>query len=570
MKKSHLILTLLLYAFFAIFLIWPIAQVLIAGFYRHGNFTLEYLALVFHDPVLLRGLLNSTLVAITVTALCLLVSMPMAILVSRYEFAGRNLFNALLLIPLILPPFVGAIGIRQLLSRFGPFTVIINFLTLHHYPLGIDWLGHARFLGVILIESLGLYPILLLNLQASLANIDPALESAAANLGASRWKIFWRITLPLIRPGLFAGCTLILIWSFTELGTPLMFDVYTLTPVQVFSQITDVADNPMPFTLIVVMLIASAALYLIGKVLLGRGFPTSTTKASTAAVRKSLPPLQSILATFACASIILLAILPHLAVILTSISAPGSWYKSILPAQFTLAHYFNALRDPLVIPSIANSILYAGLAMLLALLIGMGVAVISVRSTIPTRSFLDSLAMLPLAVPGLVLAFGYLAISIHLKQHFGDRTPAWLDLQQSPLLFLVIAYAARRLPYAVRSIAAGLEQTPRDLELAASNLGASSWRTLRKITIPLIAANLLAGALLAFTFAMLEVSDSLVLAQRSDDYPITKSIWELSQRLGDGPHIAAALGVWVMLVLTLTLLCANSLLGRKLGALFRI
>ena len=131
-------------------------------------------------------------------------------------------------------------------------------------------------------------------------------------------------------------------------------------------------------------------------------------------------------------------------------------------------------------------------------------------------------------------------------------------------------YAMRRLPYVVRSAVAGLEQTPVDLELAARNLGASSFVTLRRITVPLIAANLLAGGLLAFAFAMLEVSDSLILAQRQTYWPLTKAIYELFQRLGDGPYIASALGVWAMLLLTLTILSASALLGKQMGAIFRV
>ncbi len=137
-------------------------------------------------------------------------------------------------------------------------------------------------------------------------------------------------------------------------------------------------------------------------------------------------------------------------------------------------------------------------------------------------------------------------------------------------MLLVIAYAARRMPYVVRSAVAGLQQTPRDLELAAANLGAGKRTVLARITLPLILASLIAGALLAFAFAMLEVGDSLVLAQRIDAYPITRAILELSQRLGDGLYIASALGVWAMALLTLTILSANSLLGKKLGAAFRV
>src|SRR5439155_6145013 len=154
------------------------------------------------------------------------------------------------------------------------------------------------------------------------------------------------------------------------------------------------------------------------------------------------------------------------------------------------------------------------------------------------------------------------------------RDTIWLrnlvDVQQNPSLLLVAAYAMRRLPYVVRSAVAGLEQTPVDLELAARNLGASPWLTLRRITVPLIGANLLAGGLLAFAFAMLEVSDSLILAQRQAYWPITKAIYELVYRLGDGPYLAAALGAWAMALLTLTILTANSFLGRRMGAIFRV
>ena len=140
----------------------------------------------------------------------------------------------------------------------------------------------------------------------------------------------------------------------------------------------------------------------------------------------------------------------------------------------------------------------------------------------------------------------------------------------NPMLLLVIAYAVRRLPYVVRSTVAGLEQTSGELEEAALNLGAGRLRAIRTIILPLIVANLLAGALLAFSFAMLEVSDSLILAQREGDYPITKAIYVLFERLGDGPYIASAMGVWAMALLAVTLVGASVLIGKKMGAIFRV
>jgi iron(III) transport system permease protein len=566
-SRGHILLAALLYAFFAVFLIWPILQVVYTGFVTpDGALTFRYVGLIFASPILREGLFNATLVAVLVTTATLAISLPLAILSVRYEFPGRALLGGLLLVPLVLPPFVGGIGMRFLLGRHGPLSQLLGA-----GPEGIDWLGRYRLVGIVVVEALHLYPIMLLNLQASLANLDPALEQAAANIGAGRWTILRRITLPLIRPGLFAGCTLVLIWSFTELSTPLIFQFYDITPVQVFQQITEVADNPLPYALVVVMLASSAVLYVIGKLLLGRGFDdAATTKASVAGGAKRLSGASAWIAALPFAAVFLLAVVPHCCVILTSLTSTGAWYKTILPTDLTLGHYGAALVDELAMPSIAWSIRYALGATAIALVVGLGAAVLIVRSNLPGRGIIDALSMLPLAVPGIVLAFGYLSISIWFKRRLGENTPRFLNVQDYPVVLLVLAYAARRLPYVVRSAVAGLQQTPRDLELAAGNLGASKWTVLSRITVPLILANLLAGALLAFAFAMLEVSDSLILAQRTQYYPITKAIFDLAQRLGDGLYIASALGVWAMVLLTLTILWANALLGKKMGAVFRV
>ena len=141
---------------------------------------------------------------------------------------------------------------------------------------------------------------------------------------------------------------------------------------------------------------------------------------------------------------------------------------------------------------------------------------------------------------------------------------------KNPTLFLVIAYAVRRLPYMVRAAVAGLQQAPVALEESAANLGAPPFTALRRVTLPLILANLIAGTLLTFAFSMLEVSDSLMLAQKMEFYPITKTIFELFQLIGIGRYLAAALGVWAMLFLTVTLVGSSLLLGKKLGVLFKM
>jgi iron(III) transport system permease protein len=572
--RQYILMSLLL-AVFGAFLIWPIVQVVRVGFFGlepDGRFTLAYFVAVFQDHALRQGLLNSALIAICVTTLCTCIAVPLAVMSVKLDFWGKTLMSGLLLVPLILPPFVGAIGMRQILGRFGVLTSLAQDADLVAPGTPVDWIGAARLFGIILVESLSLYPIMFLNVSAALANLDPAMEQAASNLGASRWRVFRKITLPLMRPGLFAGGTIVLIWSFTELGTPLMFDFYQVTPVQIFHRLTQVAGNPLPYALVVVMLLASTVLYVLGKFVLGRRQDAAVTKASIQSAPRKLGPVASVPVLIPFIIVSGLALLPHVGVVIMSISGVGAWYQSVLPKVFTVQHYAAGLTHPLALPAVQNSILYASFSMVLDLLLGVLIAYLLVRTTLPGRQILDSLAMLPLAVPGIVLAFGYLAISIKLQGWFKDSKAIrdLVDVQQNPTILLVVSYAMRRLPYVVRSAVAGLEQTPADLELAARNLGASGLTTMRRITVPLISANLIAGGLLAFAFAMLEVSDSLILAQREARFPITRAIYELFQRLGDGPYIASALGVWAMLILTLTILSASSLLGRRMGAIFRV
>jgi iron(III) transport system permease protein len=172
--------------------------------------------------------------------------------------------------------------------------------------------------------------------------------------------------------------------------------------------------------------------------------------------------------------------------------------------------------------------------------------------------------MLPLAVPGLVMAFGYLAMSQP------GRPLAFLDPTRDPTALLVIAYAVRRLPFVVRSVSAGLAQIGPAMEEAAASLGAGAVRTFVRVTLPLLGPHLLAGAVFAFALSMLEVSDSLILAQREATHPIMKSIYYLSQLLGEGRPLAAALGLWAMVFLIAAIAFARSILGRKLGRIFRL
>ncbi|MDX2016412.1 MAG: iron ABC transporter permease [Planctomycetota bacterium] len=553
----------------AVFLLYPIGLTVRGGFARDivtgQGWTLEHLALLFKDSVIVEGLLNSAKLATGTTLLAMLIAVPLALIAATYKFPGKTFFNAAVLVPLILPPFVGALGTRAILGREGALNAL----------LGTDWdvLGDAKFWGVVVVQALSLYPIIYLNATAALANLDPALGEAAENLGASWRRRLLKITLPLVRPGLFAGATIVFIWSFTELGTPLMFDYYSVTPVRIFFGIKEVEASAEPYALTVVLLAAAVGMYILGKLVFGGKAYAMYSKASRASGEVELTGLKGWLAAGAFGLVSLIAVTPHLGVVLMSFTSPGQWYQSVLPKVFTTSHYMTALTDQDSFGSIRNSLFLASSAMAFNILLGILIAYVIVRTTIRGRGLLDALCMLPLAVPGLVMAFGYVAMS--LSWPFGKGDPldgvvSVLGADPNPIPLLIIAYAIRRLPYIVRSAVAGLEQTSGELEEAAVNLGASRVTAVRKVIVPLIMANLIAGGLLVFAFSMLEVSDSLILAQQAKNYPVTRAIFSFTERLGDGPYIASAMGVWGMALLTVTLFAASVLLGKKLGSIFRV
>lgn len=549
--------------FFALFFVYPIWHTVQEAFVSvDGGFTVSYVLEIFRNPVYVEGLLNSFYMGLFTTLLCLLIAIPLALISNTWDFRGKEILNSLVLIPLILPPFVGALGIKQLLGQAGVLNSFLIELGLMNAEAPFDWLGEGRLFGVVLMNALHLYPIAYLNVSAALANVDPAMEEAAENLGCHGLRRLWKVTLPLIMPGLFAGATIIFIWSFTELGVPLIFDFTRVTSVQIFDGIKDLSGNPFPYALVVVMLVATVLFYLLGKWLFGKEIAASSGRAATGRALRKASPLASTVCAGAFLLVTGLAVLPHIGVILLSVS--GQWYGSILPESFTGQHYVDALGHPLTLNSIGNSLKYSSLATFTNLILGIGIAYVAVRTKLPGRQFLDAMAMLPLAVPGLVLAFGYLAMTRE-GQAFD-----FLILGENPILILVIAYAVRRLPYVVRSAAAGFQQTSVTLEEAAQNLGCPPLKALGKVTLPLIAANLIAGGLLAFSFAMLEVSDSLILSEQQQHFPITKAIYALVSSLGTGPHLASALGVWSMAFLAVTITGAGLILGKKLGALFRV
>lgn len=538
------------------FLVLPVGLIVSKAFIGPSGFTLEYFSLLFANAVQTSAIENSIWIGFFTTIFATVLSLPLAIISTKFDFKGKGFLTALLLVPMIMPPFVGAIGIERFFARFGSVNIVLLDLGWIEKP--IDWLGGSNmFWAVVLLEVLHFYPIMYLNLTAALANVDPSLEEMASTLGASRFKQLRSIVWPLSRPGFFAGATIVFIWALTDLGTPLLVGFHDTIPVQIFNMVTDINENPVGFAMVFFVILLTVGFFLLSKLVFGKNRYSMMAKGHVTSASKPASMKLSCFIYPLFAGTIFLALIPHITVVITSIS--DGWFMTALPEQFTGKYFKMVFDQELSLIGIKNSFLFSALSTLVDLVLGLLIAFVVTRKLIPFAFVLDALVMVPLALPGIVLAFGYVVA-------YSDT---FLDPLHNPVPLLVIAYSIRRLPYMVRSATAGLQQMSPALEEASTSFGASHFTTLRKITVPLVSANLIAGGLLCFSYAMLDVSDSLILAMKDQFYPLTKAIYALYLEQGTGEFVASALGVIAMGILAACIFGASAILGKKMGELFR-
>ena len=545
----------LLLLFFFLFL--PVGMTTWKAFFPDDGFSLTYFRLLLANSLYTSSIANSLWIGVATTLLTTIIALPLATINSRFKYPAKGIVSGLLLVPMIMPPFVGAIAITRLFARRGTLNTLLLEGGLIDSP--IEWLSEGNmFWAVVILEALHLYPIMYLNLNAALANVDPAMDEAAQTIGVPWYRRFIDIVWPLARPGYFAGAIIVFIWAVTDLGTPLLVGYHETIPVQIFNTVKDAQENPVGYALVFVVIVATVGLFLVSKTVI------SPKKYQMMAKGHVTDPVRPLTNGWAMAAVyllfigtILVALIPHFGVVLTSIS--DSWFMTAFPDKYTFDHYKMVFIQELPSLSIKNSLMLSSLSTIVDLVLGILIAFIVTRKLIPFPNLLDSAAMIPLALPGIVLAFGYVVTY--------DGTI--LDPLTNPVPLLVIAYAIRRLPFMVRSAVAGFEQTNVALEEASYIFGASRLQTILKITAPLITANLIAGALLCFSYAMLDVSDSLILAMKEDSFPMTKAIYSLFLEQESGEFLASALGVIGMVILSTCIILASLALGKRIGELFR-
>jgi iron(III) transport system permease protein len=540
-----------LLALLAAAIVYPLLQVLSGAFLDGGAPTLRPVLAFFARPLLRAAFVNTLLAGGLAVAIGSVIAVPLALLTVRYRFPGRALVPVLGALPLVIPPFVGAVAFQQVLGRSGA----VNLLLLEHAGFTIPFMEGLT--GVVLVQSLHYFPFILLNTAAALGGLDRSLEEAARNLGSSGLRLFRRVLLPLALPGYVAGALLTFIRVIDDLGTPLMLSYPTLLAPQAYVRMTTIGLSDVDGHVICVILVAlSLGALALSKAALARGELAALGR-SGEAPPVALGPRGALGAWLLVALLLGPALLPHVGLALLSVSRV--WSFTPLPSAYTLGHYEEILvRSP---QFIANTVRYAGLAALLDVALGAVIAWLLLRGRVRGRRWLDTISTVPLAIPGVVIAVGYL------RAFGGVRVPGLGEPLTSTWFILVVVYAVRRLPYAVRGAYAALQQLSPALEEAAQNLGATRARTFRRITLPLLMGGLLAGGLLAFVTSAVDLSSTILLVPRVELGPLSYGIYLYMQSaVGRGP--GAALGV-VAIVLVAAGTWAATVARRSGAARFR-
>jgi len=542
----------LVWAFLILFLVYPLGRI----FYdavtdEAGVLTLANFHDFFTDRFYLRSLWHSLILGVATVITSSVLGVAVALLLVRYDFAGRGLFSYLTMIPIISPPLVGVLGFTFILGRAGT----VNVLLMDY----LDMLRPVNFLygvhGVVLVETLHLFPMITLNVVDALGKVDPSLEEAAESVGARAWSRLWRVTLPLTTPGYVAGALLVFIWTFSDFATPLVLGVQDLLAPQAYLNIVQFVDRRIFRMGIVIstLMVLLAVLFLLA----ARHYVAIKDYSSLSysrVARRRLAGGPQILAIAFLSLLLLLSFIPYIGLALASVGK--GWALTPLPVAYTLQYYERVIVET---PKyILNSFLYSGLAVVICVLVGVPIAWLLARSSVPGRGALDAVNTLILAVPGTAIGIAYIR-AFHFDLPGFDRglTSFWIVM---PLVL-----AVRRLPYTVRGSFASLLLVHHSLEEAAGSVGASGSRVFRDVTLPLIWKGIMVGSLFSFMTSLQEASAVLFLALGGWE-SITNGIFAFY--IAGSANEAAALGVILIAVAAISVAVINRMAGTRMGGVF--
>jgi iron(III) transport system permease protein len=516
-------------------IVYPLVLVLIEGFLGPSGWTLDFVRMFFKQRNEAQALWGSLWISLVSVMLAAVIGIPLAFLFGRYDFPGRSVLGWLVALPAVLPPLVGVIAFLFLYGESGFISLLLQrVFRLEEAPWTLQGAG-----AILLVHAYSMYVYFYLFTRSGLASLDASALEAAASLGAGRWRTLRRVVLPLLYPSLAGAALLTFMTSLASFSAPYIFGGgFRVMTTQIVATRLN-GDNELAMietvSLTVIALVGLWLLRAPGALDNVAGGRKGTAPIRIRVRRRSVR-LGLALVGWALA---LMLLLPHLTLLLVSFVPLGTWTTEPVPPAYTWRNYLTLIEDPVRARPLFNSIWLASISTLVAVGIALAAGLLAVRRRVPGRGMIEAVLAVPWAVPGTVFA-------IALATAFSVRAPwAGRFVLVGTLWILPLAYLVRNLPITSRAILAGFRALDPSLDEAAATLGAGRWRTLRRVTLPLLRPALVAGASLAFVTAFGDFVTSIML-YTYDTRPISLEI--LSSLRQSDVGVAAAYGVVLMAV----------------------
>jgi iron(III) transport system permease protein len=549
LRLQHVVMTLAVIALIVL-VVLPVASLLVGSVRSNGGFTLSYFERVLSARLYLQALYNSLILGALTGLFGVGIGVPLAWAVSRTNVPGKRLIRATANLSYLSPPFLTAIAFVYL---FSPNAGLMNVFL--RDAVGLPWLTFNIFsmAGLVLVTVIHTFPFVFLLASSALQSVDASYEEAAQILGASKLRTALSITGPLVAPAILSGVLLSFVNAIALFGSQAIIGlpgrIYTL-PTRLYTLFSYPPQYGLASALsLIFVAVTILALYVQRAFLARRSYVTLGGKGS----RSQLVDLGAgrwLLLAFCVAIFIVAIVLPYATLIAVSFSK--SWGLEFW-RNLTFANYEFVLWDyDVTRRAIANSLILAVAAALIAVTLGAIISWIDLRTRMPGRRLLDYAALIPLGLPGIVMAVAMI--------QFWLKMP--LELYGT-LAILLLAYVGRYVPLGVRASNASLRQVDPSLEESASILGASWAVTMREVTLPLIRPGLFAGWLLVFVPAIQELSASILLFS-SGSITLAVAVYNLYETGHNEP--VAALAMVNVAIIGLAIWIAGKFGGGRIGA----
>lgn len=512
---------------------------------QQGNLTFINYINFFTSQSNMQALMNSLYISIISVITCAIVGVTMAFLLARYEFPGRKILSVLVLVPMALPPLIGALSFSFLYGESGVFPRFFKvILHLNKVPFSLNGIP-----GVIVVHTFTMYTYFYLSASAAIKGLDPSLEEAASNLGAGRLTIWKKIILPMLTPSMIASSLLVFMTSMASYTAPLMFGVDRTMTMQISLSRTN-GNLDMASAQSIILSFVSISFLIIMQWYQGRrNYQNQSKGIGVHRTEIHSPFIKYASMVFSIVGVIIL-LLPILVIVLISFSVDGEWTTQIIPASYTFQHYADLFTDTRTWRPIWNSIKMSSVAVIGNIIFGVAAAYAMIRMKFKGKTMMDILIMVPWALPGTVVA-------VNLISAFSEPTVySFGKVLIGTFWILPLAYFVRQLPLVYRNTSASLVQMNESIEEAAQSLGASWWYSFRRVVLPIIMPGIFAGTLLAFVQGLTEFVASILIYNVST-MPLSVAIWQKLYSFQFGT--ACAYGVLQTILIVIVLIVSEKL-----------